>query len=136
MLIFTTMQAWGHKYENYQKALAVLQRIAAQPSRNEAERMGLIKAYEMVNELGWKLLQAILKDKKYPEDDLGSPRDVLRTALEAGIITDGHAWFEALKQRNRTVHTYNEDTADEVENLILTLFLPAFKALDTYASTH
>ena len=130
------MHTWHNKHENYSKALAVLVKIAAQQERNDAERMGLIKGYEMVFELGWKLLQAILKDMHYPEDELGGPRDVIRTAYEAGILEQGHEWFEALKQRNRTVHTYNEETAEEVEMLILTQFLHAFIALDSYANGH
>jgi hypothetical protein len=50
------MLAWHHKHQNYTKAVAVLARIAAVPELNEAERLGFIKGFEMVFELGWKLL--------------------------------------------------------------------------------
>jgi nucleotidyltransferase substrate binding protein (TIGR01987 family) len=43
-----------------------------------------------------------------------SPRETFRMAALEGFINDPEIWFEFLKKRNITVHTYNQEEASEV----------------------
>ena len=82
---------------------------------NELERDGAIQRFEFVFELIWKTLKKILAFKGV---DVNSPRDVFRESAKQGFIEDPLVWFEFIKKRNLTVHTYNEEFAEEVfENL-------------------
>lgn len=60
--------------------------------------------------------------------DPGSPKATFKSAYEANLIFNLSLWEETIKFRNLTVHTYDEDTADDVF-----AFLPKFsKELDNY----
>jgi len=48
---------WKQRFANYRKANALLHRIAAINPLSETEQMGLIQAFEVTLELGWKLIQ-------------------------------------------------------------------------------
>eukprot|EP01035_Chromulina_nebulosa_P020446 gene20446-26529_t len=45
---------------------------------------------------------------------LNSPREVIRSAALESFIDDPELWFDFLKKRNMTVHTYQEKEAEEV----------------------
>ena len=78
----------------------------------------------MTFELGWKVLKDFLESEGYT---VISPRDTIKQAYQAGILEDGHVWMEALKDRNLTVHTYEETLALAVEEKIRSKYFPALK---------
>ena len=47
------------------------------------------------------------------ESIVGS-RDTIREAFSLGLVDDGEAWMAMLVDRNRTSHTYNEKTAQDI----------------------
>ena len=78
---------------------------------SELERDGAIQRFEYTYELAWKTLKKILRFKGL---DVNNPRDVFREAAREKLIDDPVVWFTFLKLRNLTVHTYNQDCADEI----------------------
>ena len=44
-----------------------------------------------------------------------------------GLIEDGETWMEMIQSRNRTSHTYNEDTANEIAEAILARYVQQFE---------
>jgi nucleotidyltransferase substrate binding protein (TIGR01987 family) len=76
----------------------------------------------MTFELSWKTLKDYLNEIGYEE--VNSPRSAIKKAFEIGIIADGHLWLKALEDRNLTAHTYEEETAIEVERLIRESYYP------------
>jgi len=56
---------------------------------------------------------------------LGS-RDATRDAFTAELIADGDVWMEMIKSRNKTSHTYNEETANEIFTKIMDEYHPEF----------
>jgi nucleotidyltransferase substrate binding protein (TIGR01987 family) len=114
------MERWKQRLQNFEKAFTSLtvavDRIKANPD-DEMLRAGFIQTYEFNLELAWKTLADYLKDQGFGE--LSSPNKVFRTAFQAGIIKEGQLWLEAMRDRNLTVHTYNEDLAEKVKNDIL-----------------
>lgn len=80
-------------------------------SGTEQERAGTIQAFEYCFELTWKLMQRLLKERGKIAN---SPRESFRMAALEGFIEDPEVWFVFLKKHNLTVHTYEEDEAEEV----------------------
>jgi nucleotidyltransferase substrate binding protein (TIGR01987 family) len=61
-----------------------------------------------------------------------SPREAIKQAFQAGIIEDGHTWMNAFEDRNLTVHTYDEDTANEILFSIRNSYFPALQQLNVW----
>ena len=80
-------------------------------NKTEQEKAGIIQAFEYCFELSWKIMKRLLEVRgKYGN----SPREVFRMAALEGFINDPELWFDFLKKRNMTVHTYNQNEANEV----------------------
>ena len=60
---------------------------------------------------------------------LSGPRSVLRQAFSDGLIQDGENWLKMLVSRNLTVHSYNEATAQEIADLVKTIYYPLITKL-------
>lgn len=89
--------------------------------RNAAEETATVKAFEYSYEMSWKALKKILTKQGV---ETTSPRDVFRQAAAAKLIEDPEPWFEYIRMRNVTAHTYVEDVIKELATL-----LPEFKIL-------
>ena len=122
---------WQQRFKNFQKALAQLQKFIEKGELSELEEQGLIKAFEYTYELAWTTLKDFLEYQGHT--DIYGSRDTIRKAYELNIIQDGEAWMDMLESRNKTSHTYNEDTAQEicqaVQNTYYDLFLSLVKKL-------
>jgi nucleotidyltransferase substrate binding protein (TIGR01987 family) len=46
-----------------------------------------------------------------------------------GLLEDGETWMDMIQSRYKTSHTYNEETAKEIVNDILTRYFPLFEQL-------
>jgi nucleotidyltransferase substrate binding protein (TIGR01987 family) len=89
---------------------------AMSEAKNQLDKDGAIQRFEFVFELVWKTI------KDYAEDrgrlDAVSPKDAFRVAADLGLIENLEAWFEYLKNRNTSVHLYDEEKANEIfENI-------------------
>jgi hypothetical protein len=54
-------------------------------------------------------------------------KDATREAFAKGLIENGESWMEIVQSRNRTSHTYNEETANEIADAILSCYVPEFE---------
>ncbi|USR92246.1 nucleotidyltransferase substrate binding protein [Phormidium yuhuli AB48] len=118
------------RFSNFKRAFLLLENALTIESPSLVERAGMIQFFEMAFELSWKLL------KDYQELEgftVKTPRETLKQAFQAEIISDGHQWIEALQDRNLMAHTYNEKTAIAVEERIRHQYFPLLKHLhDTF----
>ena len=121
---------WKQRYNNYQKALEQLSRFLKHTTLNEMEEQGLIQAFEYTFELAWKTLQDVLEEESGYVGIKG-PRPVIKQAFKDGLISDGEKWMEMLKDRNRSSHTYDEDTAKEIVDAIRQFYYSLFSQLDS-----
>ena len=120
---------WIQRYSNYKKALAQLERFLEKQELNEMEEQGLIQAFEYTFELAWKTLQDFLEESSgYSE--IRGPRPTITHSFSDGLITNGEKWMEMLKDRNRTVHTYDENIAREIAQAIRNEYRNLFTELD------
>ena len=104
-------------YNAYSKTLRYALNIESKSSdefyEKEIVSNALIPHFEIVYELSWKMM------KKYIEMEDGggkilTKRDLFRIAGEKGLIYDFHKWVVFHNARNKSSHTYNENTAKEV----------------------
>ena len=117
---------WRQRLAQFEKSFALLESAIAIDRLTVIERAGLIQFFEMAFEQSWKLLKEYQEAEGY---EIASPRQAIKQAFQSGLLADGHAWLGALEDRNLTTHTYNEQTAQAVENKIRTAYHPLLKSL-------
>ncbi|MDD8018579.1 MAG: HI0074 family nucleotidyltransferase substrate-binding subunit [Bacteroidota bacterium] len=111
-------------YASYTKSLERLKEIL-RADKTVANRDSAIKRFEFTTELAWKLIQVYLREQRIV---CRSPKECLREAYAFGLIEDDDRWLQMIDDRNITVHTYNETTADEVYSR-LSMYLELFEIL-------
>lgn len=91
---------------------------------DEIIKEGLIQRFEYTHELAWN----VMKDYAAYQGNanVGGSRDATREAFQLKLITDGEIWMDMIGSRNRTSHTYNDETADEIYLKILSAYYSAF----------
>lgn len=99
------------QYEDLTKALVRLKEASLLPSDNLINQDATIQRFEFTFELCWKIMQTIVNENK---KNVYGPKNVIREAAQLELINDPTMWFEFLKKRNLTVHTYEEKIAQEV----------------------
>ncbi len=119
---------WRQRFENFEKALVQLRSACEKDSYTDLERAGLIQIFEFTFELAWKTLKDLLY---YQGFDVNTPREVLRQAFSAGLLTEDETetLLDALGKRNLLAHTYREGLAREAEMLIRQRYYPALQTL-------
>jgi len=117
---------WKQRFQNFEKAYSQLENTLKIQSPSEAERAGLIQFFELAFELSWKTLKDYLESEGTV---VNTPRETIKKAFQYTLIKDGHAWMQALDDRNLTTHTYEEAMAIKVEQLIREKYAPLLQAL-------
>ena len=119
---------WQQRFSNYKKALAQLKRFIDKGELSELEEQGLIQSFEYVYELGWNVLKDFLENSG--QTNIYGSRDAIRKGFQLGLIENGDGWMKMYKSRIKTSHTYNEETAKEVVEDILSEFFDLFLELE------
>lgn len=105
------------KYENFCNALKNLKDIYdyEEPYGN-VELTGLVGLFEVCFEQAWRAMKEILERNGYDSAQTGSPRHIIKTAYQAGMIENENAWLNSLVSRNNVAHAYNKDIALDIIN--------------------
>ena len=103
------------KFENFVAAFRNLADIYQyeEPYGN-VELTGLVGLFEVCFEQSWKAMKEILQENGFDEGKTGSPRQILKTAYQAGIIQDEELWIAALVSRNNVARAYNKEVALDI----------------------
>lgn len=88
-------------------------------------RDAAIQRFEFTVELAWKSIQKFLAGEKIV---CQSPRSCLQEAFQFGLLDDDEKWLAMMDDRNLTVHTYNEELAEEIYGR-LSGYVPLFEKL-------
>lgn len=139
---------WQQRFENYLKALGKLEMSIAfiQDAANSKKdysndksgndqsdilddliKQGLIQSFEFTHELGWNVIKDYAAYQGNPE--IRGSRDAVRIGFAMNLIEKPEVWMEMIVSRNKTSHTYDADTAEEIFTRIIRDFFPAFIAL-------
>lgn len=100
------------------KKIHILLKTALIQASTELEKAGAIQYFETSYELSWKTLRQALFYLGQP--DINTPRNVFREAARAGLIDDPVVWFAFIDARNQTVHTYDQDMAEQIWHMLPT----------------
>jgi nucleotidyltransferase substrate binding protein (TIGR01987 family) len=133
---------WQPRFSNFEKALQKLSQAIEYIKQNftdkndpiddskygfvldEMIKEGLIQRFEYTHELAWNVM------KDYAEYqgnvNVGASRDASREAFQLKLVSDGKVWMNMIGSRNKTLHTYNEETADEIYDKIINEYYAAF----------
>ena len=120
---------WKQRFQNYNKALAQLQKFIDHGELNELEEQGLIKAFEYTYELAWNTIKDFYIDQGVT--DIQGSRDAFKLAANRDLIKNVEKWMDMVNSRIKTVHTYDEEVADEIANDIVEFYHPMFIQLQT-----
>ena len=132
---------WIQRFSNFRKALKKLKtgiEIINEYQIEENDEIifetskilkeGLIQRFEYTHELAWNVM------KDYAEyqgnNAVKGSRDATREAFVMKLITNAEIWMDMIKARNETSHTYNEETADDILNKIITEYFPVFEIFE------
>lgn len=128
---------WEQRFSNYIKAVDKLSQSVKYIEENfdaeesledeildEMIKEGLIQRFEYTHELAWNVMKDYAEYQGNP--NIGGSRDASREAFQLKLITNGHIWMDMITSRNKTSHTYNEETANEIYDKILKEYYPAF----------
>ncbi len=129
---------WEQRFSNYSKAMDKLQESVEfiQSSHlneitDEVEKLavldemikeGLIQRFEYSHELAWKVMKDFAEYQG--TTNISGSRDAIREALQMNLIQSGEVWMDMMLSRNKSSHTYNEATANEIYSKILSEYFP------------
>lgn len=115
------------KYDNFCGSLDVLKKSDRKMAGdNEIYRTGVIGQFNLTFELAWKLLQAVLRAYSVSEAQIGSPREIIKLGFQVGFIDDENGWQMMQRDRNSSVHIYNEEDINEILEHIFEVYIPIF----------
>ena len=103
------------RYEDFVKAYNNLSEIfdREEPYGN-IELAGMVGLFSVCFEQAWKAMKEVLQENGFPEGKTGSPKVILKTAYQAGMIKDENIWMDALVSRNNVAHAYHEGVARDI----------------------
>lgn len=114
---------WQQRFSNYKKALHQLgEAVTLSEDRelSDLEKQGMIQAFEYTHELAWTTLKDFLEYKG--QKDIYGSKDATRMAFRLSILEDGEGWMDMIQSRNKTSHTYNKETAEEIVTAVTKVY--------------
>jgi nucleotidyltransferase substrate binding protein (TIGR01987 family) len=125
-------QRWIQRFENFNKAYTQLQngvQLACTRNLSDIEKEGVIQRFEYTQELAWKVLKDFYEH--LGETNIQGSRDAFRLANERNLTSTGctKALLRSVNSRNDTVHSYNQNTANQVFKEITEEYYQAFTEL-------
>lgn len=118
------------KYENFCRAFENLKScLEISKPYSIAEQTGIAGLFAICFEQSWKLMKEVLEYHGYFTQKIGSPRIIIKSAYQCGLINEEACWLDILETRNTLAHTYDEEKALAAIEKILTEYIPAFERL-------
>ena len=118
--------------ERKQELLSATERLkeALQEKENDIIIDGTLHRFEFTFELAWKTIKDYLEYSGII-DGIGSPREIIKTAFEQGIIDDGENWIKMMLARNSLSHLYDENKSRKIYIEIKEIYLELFEKLNS-----
>jgi len=132
---------WQQRFSNYVKAFLKLEEAVLKIKEeyqiekdgtidedsflDDIIKEGLIQRFEYTHELAWNVMKDFLVNAG--NNNIFGSKDATKEAFALGLITNGEVWMDMIKCHNKTSHTYNEETADDIFLKIIHEYYPEFK---------
>ena len=127
---------WKQRFEHFLGALRQLKNandLQKERAFTELELQGAIQAFEVTQELSWKVMKDFLESQG--KTDLFESKTVVREAFNVGLISNGEHWLKTIESRNKTSHIYDETEILKILEIIFEEYLPIFTAFETKMKT-
>ncbi len=124
---------WKQRFEHFIGAYEGLKEafeIFKVRTLTRLENQGVIQAFEVTQELSWKVMKDFLEYQGY--DEIYGSKNAVRLAFNIKLIDNGEIWMEMIKSRNLMSHTYDEDEMIKTVEIIFTNYMQEF---ENYKST-
>lgn len=124
---------WKQRFQNFDRAYGLLEDALSRGPEvlSPLEKEGVVQRFEYTLELAWKTLKDYLEEGGLLISPV-TPRQVLKDAFAARILSDGHVWIDMLDHRNLLSHTYDLKVFTAAVDAIAERYLPALGALHAY----
>ena len=127
---------WKQRFHNFENAFRQLKnakQLRSERDFTELELQGVIQAFEVSQELSWKVMKDFLEEQG--KTDLYGSKNAVREAFNVGLIDNGEIWFDMIKSRNLTSHIYDYSEIIAVLEIILDSYFKAFSDFETKMKT-
>ena len=127
---------WKQRFENFLGALKQLKNaneLRKQRPFTELELLGAVQAFEVTQELSWKVMKDFLEAQG--GTDLFGSKTVVREAFNLGLISNGEQWLNTIESRNKTSHIYDEQEILKILEIIFDNYVPLFTDFDLKMKT-
>ena len=119
-------EKFNRRFLSFCKSLDALAEARQRDLTDSFVLSGTSAKFSITFDLAWKVMKDILVQYYAIADFVsGSPREVLREAFRAGMIT-GDEWMEMLKVRNQLAHDYDGVIVKEHCEIIVTTYIDKF----------
>jgi len=124
---------WKQRFHNFDRAFLLLREALQRTPEalSMLEKEGVIQRFEYTFELAWKTLKDYLEEGGLVISPV-TPRQVIKEAFAAKVISDGEVWINMLDNRNLLSHTYDFSVFEQAVNAIDEHYLPAMEKLHGY----
>lgn len=97
---------WKQRYQSFDRALALLREAVAHgpASLIQLEKEGAIQRFEYTLEIAGKTVKDFLEESGVVLGPV-TPREVVKQAFAAKLLSDGQVWVDMLNHRNLLSHT-------------------------------
>ena len=122
---------WVQRLKSYCRALDDLKseiEIVSDSELSLLEKKGIIKSFEIVQELAWKMIKDFFES--ISEVRILGSKDAFNLAFKMNLISDENGTLlRTVESRNNTVHMYNQEIAEEIFREIVEEYYDAFEQL-------
>jgi nucleotidyltransferase substrate binding protein (TIGR01987 family) len=123
---------WKQRFANFDRALTLLGDASTDiGALSMLEREGLMQRFEYTLELAWKTVKDYLEAGGLVISP-ATPRQVVKDAYAAKVLSDGQVWVDMIDNRNLLSHTDDLAVFEATAAAISGRYLPALKDLRDY----
>lgn len=118
---------WKQRFEHFVNAFKQLKnakQLKEERDFSELELQGVIQAFEVSQELSWKVMKDFLEEQG--KTDLFGSKNAVKEAFNVGLISKGEVWLDMIKSRNLTSHIYDQKEVLAILEIILNDYFPVF----------
>lgn len=118
---------WKQRFEHFVNAFRQLKnakQLKQERDFTELELQGGIQAFEVSQELSWKVMKDFLEEQG--KTDLFGSKNAVKEAFNVGLISNGDVWLDMIKSRNITSHIYDEKEIIAILEIILNDYFTVF----------
>jgi nucleotidyltransferase substrate binding protein (TIGR01987 family) len=125
---------WQQRFQNFDRAFKLFQSALQErplDAYSALEQEGIIQRFEYAYELAWKTMKDYLQASGVVISPV-TPREVIKQAYAANLLTDGQVWVDMMLHRNQLSHTYDFSKFRQVLEAAMDRYGPAMQALHTW----